>query len=76
MNITNEFQKIGAFVAKDGFIATLKKMPLFSIVSVEILGVTKLEPLHDSGQRDALHLHQRVDMVPHQRIGIQMKSIP
>jgi hypothetical protein len=50
-------------------------MPLFSVAPVKISGVTKLQRLHNFGQWYDLHLHQQMDMVPHQRIGIQMKPI-
>jgi hypothetical protein len=76
MNITDQFQKIGVFVAEDGFIPTLKEMSLFSVAPVEISGVTKLQPLHDFGQWYGLHLHQQMDMVTHQRIGIQTEPVP
>ena len=47
MNIPDQLQKIGVFLAQDGFIAILKKVSGPSVSSVEITGVSGQQSTHN-----------------------------
>jgi len=66
MDIAHQIQEIGIFLAKDGFVAVLKKMPVASVAAVETAGVTRQQSAHDTGDRDTPGAEQQVKVVGHQ----------
>jgi hypothetical protein len=70
MDIANQRQQIFVPIADNGFVPALEEMADFAIASVEMLGVGLLQSLHEFGQRNATSLHQQVDVVGHQAVGV------
>jgi hypothetical protein len=51
MDVTDEFQKVGIFLAQNGFIAVLKEVAMSLIFPVEAYSVSCEQPPHDTGNR-------------------------
>jgi len=75
MDIAHQFKQIRISIAQDRFVTALKQVADLAMAPVVSLGVAELDPLHDLGKRHAFGFEQQMDVVGHQDVGEQAKSI-
>jgi len=49
MEVTNQLKQVRVAIAQDRLVSPLKKMTNLSVTTIVVLGVGKLNPLHDPG---------------------------
>src|SRR3970040_489901 len=76
MDVTHQFQQISPPTTPDPLIPALEEVSNAPMPPVVVLGLSKLCPLHDLGQRNLAGLKQQVDVVGHQHVGIKLKVVP
>jgi hypothetical protein len=69
MDIADKFQKIGLFLAENGFVAILKKLAMATVPMIESDGITGEKPPHDRGDGSGARSQQEVEMIRHERPG-------
>jgi hypothetical protein len=75
MNVFYKGQQISVAVAKDGFVPALKEVPHSLVPLVIVHGIALVDTLKDFGERDVTGFNQKVHMVGHKYVGIEMKMI-
>jgi hypothetical protein len=70
MNIPDQFEKIGVFLAEKGFIPVLEEMAGSVVFSVKVLGISGKQPSHQGREREASASQKQVHMIVHERPGI------
>jgi hypothetical protein len=79
MDIPNQFLKIGLFLADDGFIPVLKKMPTALVPAVETDHISGQQPPHKRCQGNCTSAQKEVSMIRQKcpgkasRLGLQQK---
>ena len=66
MNITHPLFQVWVFLAKNRFVAVLKKLTVPAIFAVEACGIARQEPLHHRGDRRPTRAKQQMDMIEHE----------
>lgn len=66
MDVTNKGQKVGIFIAQDGFIAIFKEMAGALMPPVEVLGVPREELSHCRGDAVSAALKKEMYVVAHE----------
>ncbi len=74
MDVPNELQKIIIPLTHNSLVAALKKMPHLPVSSVILLGIAKLDILHDFRQCNVADLYQKMDVIVHQYEGIELAA--
>lgn len=74
MDVANELPQIAICLAENRLIACLKEMPDFLVFTVVILAVAGKHPLHDPANRIVLHLDQKMHVVWHEAVGVEIKG--
>ena len=75
MNVFYKGQQISVAVAKDGFVPALKEVPHSLVPSVVVHGIALVDTLEDFGERNVPGFNQKVHMIGHKYVGIEMKMI-
>jgi len=75
MNVFYQGQQILLAVAKDGFVPALKEVPRSLVPSVIVHGIALVDTLEDFGERNVPGFNQKVHMVGHKYVGIEMEMI-
>jgi hypothetical protein len=75
MNVFYKGQQVSVAVAKDGFVPALKEVPRSLVPSIIVHGIALVDTLKDFGKRNVPGFNQKVDMVGHKYVGIEMKMI-
>ena len=70
MNVADQLQQIGVFLAQNRFVASLKQMADLFVSAVVILGVALLEPLHEFAKGGAGALQEQMNVIGHQAVRI------
>ena len=65
VNIANQLQKIGVFLAQDGFIAVLKQMTMAPVAAIIRHDITGQQPTHHRGKGRLAGFKQQVHVVGH-----------
>ncbi len=74
MYVSDEGKKIPLFFAEDRSVAVLKKMSCPSMPFVEVEGIPCKKPSHDAGDTPISAPQQEMNVVAHQRPGIEGAS--
>ena len=69
VDIANQFEEVGIFLADDGFVAVLKEMPGTVVTAIEIDGIACEKSAHEGGEPAMAGAEQQVNVVGHQRPG-------
>src|SRR6266542_6275998 len=75
MNVADQLQQIGVFLAENSFISALKQMTALLVSAVEVLGIGLLEPLHVFGKGRLGTLEQQMNVIGHQTIRIDRDPV-
>jgi hypothetical protein len=75
MDVFYKGQQVSVAVAKDGFVPALKEVPHSLVPSIIVHGIALVDTLKDFGERNVPGFNQKVDMVGHKYVGIEMKMI-
>ena len=70
MNITNQLQQVGVFLAEDRLESVLEQVAASAMPFVEINGMSGQQFLHDSGNGDLCSSQHEVKVVRHERPGV------
>jgi len=63
MDVTNQFPEIDVFLADDGFLAVLKKLPVPLVASIEIDHIPCQKPYHQGREPCTPRSQQKMGMV-------------
>jgi hypothetical protein len=63
MYITDQFLKVGVFLAHDGFVAVLEEVTVASVDSVETYGVAGQQPRHEGGKGSHTRAQEEMDVI-------------
>jgi hypothetical protein len=74
MDIFDQTEKIGLSITKDGFVASLKQVTNCTVSPVEVHRVGLVQALHDFGQGDIADLHEQMNVIVHEDIGVDKAS--
>jgi hypothetical protein len=74
MNVTDQFQEVGIFLADYGLITILEKVALPFMPFVEIYGITRKESAHAPGQGFFSHLGKNMKMIGKQGPGVNSQG--
>ena len=74
MDVADQLQQIGLFLAEDGFVSVLKQMPASFMTAVEAHRISGQQTAHDCTHRNIAGPHQKVEMIWHQGKGIAGSS--
>ena len=75
MDIAQEFQQVGVFLAEDGFEPVLEDMAEAFAADIKALGITEHEAIHDKRDGKSIHFNKQVKVVGHEAVGIEMKRL-
>jgi len=75
MDIFYKGQQISVAVAKDGFVPALEEVTHSLVPSIIVHGIALVNALEDFGERNVSGFNQKVHMVGHKYVGIEMKVI-
>jgi hypothetical protein len=67
MNVENQLAQIPVFLAQDGLVAVLKKVPAAALPFVEADGTAGQKPSPDRCNRDFSGTQQQMNMIAHPR---------
>ncbi len=70
MDVTNQFPEIDVFLADDGFIAVLKKLPVALIPSIEIDHIPCQKPPHQGREPSTPRSEKKMGMVGEKGPGV------
>jgi len=70
MDIADQLQQIGLFLAENGFVAVLEKMPASFMTAVEAHHISGQQATHDRTHRNIAGPDQKVEMIGYQGKGI------
>src|SRR5712692_3895741 len=73
VNVTEQFLKIGVFLAEDRLVPALKKMADAAVAEVKVLHITGEQSLHDDRERELRYLDEEVEVVRHQTVGVSQE---
>jgi hypothetical protein len=75
MDIFYETQLVAIAIAENRLVSALKKMADGAVFSVEVHGITLVDTLHDFGERGFGSFNKDVQMIAHQNVGEEDKSV-
>ncbi|HEY6640549.1 MAG TPA: hypothetical protein VIZ63_00275 [Povalibacter sp.] len=74
MDVAKQLQQVSVSVDNDGVIAFLEQMAGGVQMALNGASVSTRDPQHETPERNITHLHEQVNMVCHQAVGMQPRS--
>jgi hypothetical protein len=74
MDVGHQLPQISVFLAQNGLVALLEKVPMAAIPLVETHGMAREQPLHDRCNRQSSGTQQEIAVVAHQRARLFARS--
>lgn len=75
MDIAQELQQVGVFLAEDRFEAVLKDMAEAFAGDVEIFGVVEHEPMHDDRDGELIDFDKQMEVIGHEAVGVESERL-
>ena len=69
MDVADEGEEVGIFVAKNGFIPVLEKVAGAAVATIKVLGIPGEELSHDGGDAVLATLKEDVNVIVHENLG-------